>query len=260
MKPYYDEGGITIYCGDSREILPSLVGVDSVVTDPPYGIDYEHGSRKGGVKLGTDGERVIGDDEPFDPAYLLGYPTVVLWGANHYADRLPAARGWLVWDKRDGIAPNDQSDCELAWTNRLTVARLFTRYWNGGGIGEKRWHPTQKPIALMRWCLELVPDAQTILDPYMGSGTTLRAAKDLGRKAIGIELREDYCAIAVERLRQSAFDLTSGDLTDALPTVARRSASPDGGDLQPKRGGYTDEDFATGNGPRGGVGRGEDRR
>src|SRR5690606_34220948 len=136
-------------------IVPQLTGVDALITDPPYGINYQHGARKGGVKLGTDGEAVIGDDEPFDPSFLLDFETIVLWGANHYADRLPAARGWLVWDKRGGINPNDQSDCELAWTNRLTVARLFHRYWNGGGIGEQRWHPTQKPIALMRWCIDL---------------------------------------------------------------------------------------------------------
>ena len=204
-KPYYESGGITIYQGDCRQIVPQLVGVDAVVTDPPYGINYQHGVRKGGVKLGTDGLNVIGDDEPFDPAFLLDFPTVVLWGANHYADSLPRARGWLVWDKREGINPNDQSDCELAWTNRLTVARLFSRYWNGGGIGEQRWHPTQKPIALMRWCIELFPDATTILDPYMGSGTTLRAAKDCGKRAIGIELDEAYCQIAVERLRQEVL-------------------------------------------------------
>ncbi len=208
--PYYHDeaSGITIYHGDCREIMAGLTEqIDLLLTDPPYGINYQHGARKGGRKLGTDGGKVIGDDAPFDPAQWLIYPKIVLWGANHYADKLPASRGWLTWDKRDGIASNDQSDCELAWTNWLTVARLFSRYWNGGGIGEARWHPTQKPIALMRWCCELAPDAKVILDPFMGSGTTLRAAKDLGRRAIGIEINEAYCEIAAKRLQQSVLPL-----------------------------------------------------
>ena len=176
MMPYYDEGGITIYHGDAFEIVPQLVDVDAVVADPPYGIGYR-------------------------------FPTVILWGANNYADRLPASRGWLVWDKRLGTGPNDQGDCELAWTNRDVVARLFSRFWNGAVGPERRLHPAQKPIEVMRWCLELIPSAQLVLDPYMGSGTTLRAAKDLGRRAIGIEIEERYCEIAATRLAQEALKL-----------------------------------------------------
>lgn len=211
MKPYYEDtkAGIVIYHGDCREVLPTLGAVDVLVTDPPYGISYQHGTRKGGVALGTDGLSVIGDDAPFDPVPYLGFDKVILWGANHYADRLPASRGWLTWDKRLGIPPNDQSDCEHAWTNFLTVARLYSRYWNGGGIGEERWHPTQKPLALMRWCVELAK-GETILDPFMGSGTTLRAAKDLGRKAIGIELEEKWCEVAAKRLSQEVLPIYEG--------------------------------------------------
>ena len=205
VKPYYESGGITIYHGDCREILPTLESVDLVLTDPPYGMSYQHGARAGGYKLGFDGESVVGDDQPFDPAFLLSYPRAVLWGGNHFANKLPASRGWLVWDKRGGIPSNDQSDCELAWTNCLTTARLFHRYWNGGGISEERFHPTQKALGLMKWCIELFPDAQTILDPFMGSGTTLRAAKDLGRRAIGIEIEERYCEIAAKRLSQEVL-------------------------------------------------------
>lgn len=208
LKPYYDDGnGIVIYHGDCREILPHLEPVDLVLTDPPYGMAYKHGARKGGRIMGFDGESVIGDDVPFDPAEWLRFPRVILWGANHYGDKLPSSRGWLVWDKREGIAPNDQSDCELAWTSFLTTARLFSRYWNGGGITEQRFHPTQKSLDVMRWCLGFAPDAQTILDPFMGSGTTLRAAKDLGRKAIGIEIEEKYCEIAAKRLAQEVLAL-----------------------------------------------------
>lgn len=95
MKPYYEDtkAGIVIYHGDCREVLPTLGPVDVLVTDPPYGISYQHGTRKGGVALGTDGLSVIGDDAPFDPVPYLGFDKVILWGANHYADRLPASRG-----------------------------------------------------------------------------------------------------------------------------------------------------------------------
>ena len=121
MKPFYHDSryGITIYHGDCRDILPTLEAgsVDLVLTDPPYGIAYQHGVRKGGRVMGFDGATIFGDDAPFDPRPLLRYPKVILWGANHYADNLPLSRGWLVWDKRCGIPSNDQSDCELAWTN-----------------------------------------------------------------------------------------------------------------------------------------------
>lgn len=115
MRPYYEDGVVTIYHGDCREILPHIGSVDLLLSDPPYGMAYRHGARKGGVRLGHDGVSIVGDDEPFDPAHLLGVaPRTILWGGNHFADKLPASRGWLVWDKRDGTPSNDQSDCELA--------------------------------------------------------------------------------------------------------------------------------------------------
>ena len=211
MKPYYEDGSVTIYHGDCREVLPAIdvSDVDLLLADPPYGMNYQHGARKGGALLGFDGEAVVGDDKPFDPTPFLGFPNIILWGANHYADKLPPSRGWLVWDKRGGITPNDQSDCELAWTNFSGTARLFFRYWNGGGIGEERYHPTQKALGLIRWCIELAPATRTVLDPYMGSGTTLRAAKDLGRHAIGIEIEERYCEIAAKRLSQETLGLSA---------------------------------------------------
>ena len=207
VEPYFRDDAVVIYHADCHDILPKLPEVDLVLTDPPYGMNYQHGARKGGVRLGMDEEHVIGDDGRFDPRPLLSFPRVILWGANHYSDTLAASRGWLVWDKRCGIPSNDQSDCEMAWTSWMTTARLYSRYWNGGGINEERYHPTQKPIALMKWCLELVPDTQTILDPFMGSGTTLRAAKDLGRYAIGIEIEERYCDIAAKRMAQTVMAL-----------------------------------------------------
>ncbi len=207
MNPYYEHAGITIYHGDCREVLPTLPKVDLVLTDPPYGISYKHGARSGGSRLGFDGHSIAGDSERFDPIYLIsmGCP-VILWGANHYADRLPFSAGWLVWDKREGITPNDQSDCELAWTNFLTVARLCSRYWNGGGISEERYHVSQKPQKLMRWCIALAGSPQSVLDPYMGGGSTLVASKAAGLPAIGIEIEERYCEIAAKRLSQEVFE------------------------------------------------------
>jgi site-specific DNA-methyltransferase (adenine-specific) len=211
VKPYYEDGSVTIYHGDCREILSDLWTAGAIVSDPPYGMAYEHGARKGGVQLGHDGHSIVGDDEPFDPGHLLALkaPTI-LWGANHFADRLPASRGWLIWDKRDGRPSNDQSDCELAWTNILTTARQFSRYWSGGvrtgrEQTEGRLHVNQKPIELMHWCLGFTEGV--VLDPYCGSGSTLVAAKELGRKAIGIEIEERNCEIAAKRCAQECLDL-----------------------------------------------------
>jgi site-specific DNA-methyltransferase (adenine-specific) len=124
--------------------------------------------------------------------------------------KLIASPGWLVWDKRCNTVVNRHSDCELAWTNFLTSARICYLVWDGfrRGGGEKgtpRVHPTQKPVELMKWCMLFAPDAKLILDPFMGSGTTLRAAKDLGRRAIGIEIEEKYCEIAAKRLSQGVL-------------------------------------------------------
>lgn len=210
--PYYADDFVTIYQGDCRDLLPDLT-FDAIVSDPPYGMGYKHGTRKGGRKLGVDGHSIEGDFEPFDPSHLLAckVPTI-LWGGNHYGDKLPASKGWLVWDKRDGRPSNDQSDCELAWTNVLTTARTYSAYWSGNTRtgreqAEGRLHVNQKPVSLMVWCLEMVPKAGVVIDPYMGSGSTLRAAKDLGRRAIGIELDERYCEVAARRLAQEVLDL-----------------------------------------------------
>ena len=132
----------------------------------------------------------------------------IIWGGNYFG--LPGTSGWLVWDKENG--KNDFADCELAWTNLDAAVRLFRYRWNGmlqkhaGRRKEVRVHPTQKPLPLMAWCLMRAPDdVATVLDPYMGSGTTLRAAKDHGIKAVGIDKDENYCAMAAERLRQEVL-------------------------------------------------------
>ena len=211
MKPYYSEPGIDIYLGDCREILPTLPKVDLVLTDPPYGIGYRTSASRSVLAQAHDFSPVYGDDEPFDPSPLLRFPRLIIWGGNHFADKLPASPTWLIWDKRCGIAQNDSADCEIAWSNLGGPARVYRHLWMGmlrDSENGETYHPNQKAIALMRWCIELAgDDIQTVLDPFMGSGTTLRAAKDLGRRAIGIEIEEKYCEIAVKRLAQEVLAL-----------------------------------------------------
>lgn len=212
ITPYYEEAGITIYCGDAREIVPAIAP-EIIISDPPYGIAYRHGRCTGSqaTKFYNETSKVHGDDEPFDPSFLLGASALVLWGANNYARHLPHSGGWMVWDKRLGTVVNDHSDCELAWTNLMNTARVYYHMWDGfrrgPQTGMERVHPTEKPINLMKWCISFAPDEGVIVDPFMGSGTTLRAAKDLGRKAIGIEIEERYVEIAIKRLQQEVLPL-----------------------------------------------------
>jgi site-specific DNA-methyltransferase (adenine-specific) len=227
LRPYYEHNGITIYHGDCREILPQLLRIDAVVSDPPYGISLNtrtlssgrgRHANKGfrGHDLVRDFQPIVGDDEAFDPRFLLGYERLILWGAINYADRLPTNTRWLIWDKRCGTASDDNADCELAWTNLKGQARIFHHYWRGWlregrenlSISGAKLHPAQKPINLMKWCFGFVPEAKRIADPYMGSGTTLEAAKELGLQAIGIEIHEPYCEIAAKRLSQEVFDFS----------------------------------------------------
>ena len=216
MNPYYEHGGITIYHGNCREILPTLEPVDLVLTDPPYGIGESAGRNKTRSKMAVskDYGNASWDDAPPDKetinlAIAAGRSAIV-FGGNYFA--LPASPCWLVWDKDNGAT--DFADCELAWTNLEIAVRRIRWRWqgmlqeHGGKHKELRQHPTQKPLAVMKWCIERVPgNPQSIIDPFMGSGTTLRAAKDLHRKAIGIEIDERYCEIAANRLRQNVLPL-----------------------------------------------------
>tara|TARA_Y100000310_G_C20503760_1_gene725344 strand:- start:48 stop:674 length:627 start_codon:yes stop_codon:yes gene_type:complete len=207
MKPYYEDDAVQIFHGDCREILPTLDRVDLVLTDPPYGIGADK-MTLGNGRHKTDRGDSEWDNAPAEitPILALSIPAVI-WGGNYFD--LPPSRCWFVWDK--GTGDNDFADCELAWTNRDGVVKKYFRSWVGANARDaadpRRYHPTQKPVALMEWCLGFFPDAQTILDPFMGSGTTLRAAKDLGRRAIGIEIEERYCEIAAQRMSQSVMAL-----------------------------------------------------
>jgi DNA modification methylase len=202
VKPYYSDDLVTIYHGDCREWMPEA---DVIVTDPPYGIGYVGRRRRGTA--------ITGDDEPFDPAHLIeAHRPTVLFGAVAFAARLPASAGWIVWDK---VAPHFDRrprEAELAWTNFLTSPRILRVFWTGG-INYRNehgtdapLHPAQKPVALMTAVLGITPSG-SVLDPYMGSGSTLLAAKQCGRKSIGIEIEERYCEIAAARCSQEVLGL-----------------------------------------------------
>jgi len=209
--------GVTLYLGDCREILPTLGPLSDIalVSDPPYGISYRKGA--GGSTLPTGRpssnrriermfETVTGDNEPFDPAPWLQFDQAILWGANHYSDKLPASSSWLVWDKRDGMVSNSFADCELAWSNLKGPARLKRYLWNGicrAGEKEPRVHPTQKPVSVMLWCVSLTTK-KTIFEPYMGSGTTGVASLQAGRRFIGIEIEPKYFDIACRRIEDAS--------------------------------------------------------
>jgi len=200
-KPYYQEDGVTIYHGDCLDILPELPKVDLVLTDPPYGIAdiWVGGKGHGWGKAREEGVlRNKWDNKPPSLEELLMIISKanisIIWGGNYF--NLPLSRGWLVWTKPERNFT--LSEAELAWTNRDTIIKVF----DGIRSDSKRQHPTQKPIQLIKWCLQLVSDNNTVLDPFLGSGTTAVACKQLGRKCIGIEIEEKYCEIAVKRLAQ----------------------------------------------------------
>lgn len=210
MTPYYQDNSCTIYHADCMDILPTIPPVDLVLTDPPYGISHPTNyDARGRGKLAkcNDYSPVFNDNKPFDPKPFLSIGNAhCFWGGNYYD--LPKTNGWLVWDKE---RPHelDQATAELAWTDFVKGVRVFRYMWNGmirAGERGENYHPTQKPVDLMRWVLNLKwTPAGLIFDPFMGSGPVLRAAKDLGRKAIGIEIEEKYCEIAAKRLEQEVL-------------------------------------------------------
>jgi len=216
VKPYYEHDGSTIYHGDCREILPTLEPVDLVLTDPPYGIGANKmtlGSGKHSFHRGASWD----DEAPVEIIKTL--PNLAgeccVWGGNYFAHSFPEVNSWLVWHKmNDG---RSFSEAEMAWTNYAPQLRVFSKY----AARRLKQHPTEKPIEIMRWSLSFSKTAGTILDPFMGSGTTLRAAKDLNRNAIGIEIEERYCEIAAKRLAQGVlqFDVpkSSGHSQVELP-------------------------------------------
>ena len=199
-------GGQLLINGDCREVMAVLPRADAVLTDPPYGI-----RRAGQVETFTKSakhKRRLHDAKSWDesrPApevfklMLSASEGAIIWGGNYFADLLPPSMRWLYWDKgQDGLS---MSDGELAWTSQQAALRAFKM--NRSAIArDGAQHPTQKPIALMEWCLGFLPDAQTILDPFVGSGTVAVACQRLGRQSISIELDADYWAIMCKRVQE----------------------------------------------------------
>ncbi len=230
MTPYYEHGGITIYHGDCREVMEQWEGLrtqsfDLLLTDPPYGIGEAAGKNKtrvaktsfGGKRTSVVpepsdfGEASDWDNDTADDAVVMARrfsKHQIIFGGNYY--NLPPSSCWLVWDKDN---TGDFADCELAWTNLKKAVRKLTYRWNGmlqqpGRRKEIRQHPTQKPEPVMVWALSQAPqDVRTVLDPFMGSGTTLVACKRLGKSCVGIEREERYCEIAANRLAHGALPL-----------------------------------------------------
>lgn len=207
--------GVTIYLGDCREILPTLPRVDAVVTDPPYGIDIGGAGTIGGAHIVRPQEYGKHDWDKIgltcEQWNLIKQKTNewIVWGGNHLCEVLGKSAGVLIWDKKCQNGWNDTfSDAEIAFTNSITRAKAFRHMWVGALRESERGanireHPTQKPVALMEWCLGFLPAAKTILDPFLGSGTTGVAAVKLGRQFIGIEIDSKYFDVARRRIAEA---------------------------------------------------------
>ena len=196
-----------IICGDCLPIMRGYKDkqFDLVLCDPPYGIGassekFVNGNRKV-ARPSENGEwdNKIPDPEYFEEMFRVS-KNQIIWGGNYFVLHLYPSRCFLIWDKT--IHGNSYADCEMAWTSfdanaRIKAINMIATTMDG------RVHPTQKPVELMKWCLGLFPETQTILDPFLGSGTTLVACKQLNRNGVGIEISEKYCEIARQRLQQS---------------------------------------------------------
>ena len=198
-------GDARLILGDCREILPTLGKVDAVVTDPPYGISADKAAAKNKGKWGwkfygdTSWDVNTPPPEVFK-AMLDASKDQIIWGGNYFTDMLPPTMQWLVWDK--GQRDFSLADCEFAWSSQRKAARIFD-YARGNALQDGKEHPTQKPVALMEWCLGFLPKARTILDPFMGSGTTGVACAKLDRAFIGIEREPSYFDIACRRIEEA---------------------------------------------------------
>jgi DNA modification methylase len=196
-------GDATLYLGDCLEILPTLPKVDAVITDPPYGINAartRNSQKDGWVDYGVDGwDKERPGREVFDMLRAAA-PLQVVWGGNYFTDYLPPSQKWLSWDKgQDGFS---LADFELAWTSIDAACRRL-HYPRALALKDGKEHPTQKPLAVMRWCIEQAGKPQTILDPFMGSGTTGVAAVELGLSFVGVELEPKFFDIACRRIEQA---------------------------------------------------------
>ena len=205
---------VELICGDCREMT---IQADAVITDPAYGIEYDPKRYNASTTTDSQFETIQGDDQEFDPRPWLRFTTVILWGANNYTRHLPLG-GWLCWDKRCSERADRMfgSPFELAWINHRKTFKI-ARIQHGGvvnadGHGIKRVHPTQKPIKLMTWCLDVgkVQKGATVYDPYMGSGTTGVACVKAGINFIGIEIDEERFKVAKSRIEKAQLEMVQG--------------------------------------------------
>ena len=190
-------GDCRLILGDCMDVMPLLGKVDAVVTDPPYGL----GKRMQGGTWGAQDHNsgflkwdMKADQRWIEAIIGKGVPAII-WGGNYFS--VPASRCWLIWNKVNAVPT--MADFEQAWTNLDRPSKRMSLPVGRVEFG----HPTQKPVALMEWCLGFLPDAETILDPFLGSGTTLVACAKLGRRGIGIELDPDYFEIACRRVEDA---------------------------------------------------------
>lgn len=212
-------GRATLHLSDCREILPTLAKPFRICADPPYGMDYRSGHNSGRAGVGAkmvrkDGnfKPIAGDKEPFDPSFLLALDVPsIIWGANHFNDKLPAGKRWLIWNKLCGKTPLPSgSDLEMAWCNEKGPDRIFDHLWRGimrageeNVVHSGKQHPNQKPVALMSWCLTFIEGDGPICDPFMGSGSTGVAAVRAGMDFIGIESEPEHFATACRRIEEA---------------------------------------------------------
>ena len=217
-----------LMCGDSTSIdavekLMDGNNVDCVYTDPPYGISIVQGNKVGGggafggkknekkdksnVVQSSNFAPVANDDsidvavEAIQVIQTLGAEVEIIWGGNYYAQSLSNSSCWIVWDKKN---IGNFADCELAWTNQKTAVRKFEHMWNGmvkaSEHGQKRVHPTQKPIALAEWCFDqYAKDCETVVDLFGGSGSTLIGCETRGKRGFIMELAAAYCDVIIKR-------------------------------------------------------------
>ena len=215
-------GDCTLYLGDCLEILPTLGKVDCVLADPPYGIRADINASKNKGKWGWTyyGETEWDIDRPpreiFDLCRKMSREQI-FWGGNYFTDHLPVTMRWLVWDK--GQRNFSMADCEFAWCSQWKAARIF-QYSRSAALKDGKVHPTQKPVELMKWCLEFLCSG-SVLDPFMGSGTTGVACAKLGRKFIGIEIDPDYFEIACRRIEDA---YKQGDMFVPAPAKLKQES------------------------------------
>jgi site-specific DNA-methyltransferase (adenine-specific)/modification methylase len=200
-------GRATLYLGDCRSLLRGMGKADALVTDPPYGIGADKGAGKSAEKWSAFTGSATWDDAPLsegDIDLLLGAGRhCIIWGGNYFP--LPPSNCWLIWDK-ETAGVTTFADAEVAWTNLDKAMRLKRHLWSGPymKIREERHHPTQKPLAIMQWCIDQLPaKVSSVVDPFLGSGTTGVAAVMAGKDFVGIEQDARYFDIACKRIEQA---------------------------------------------------------